>query len=261
MPLETEDVVGYPVYCGPMAEIVNCVTDWVRTDDKNCRYFACLNPHSAEVAVGDPVFHNALICADFLTADGVGIVLASRVLGGKIRTRITGTDVFLSVNEFLDREQGASCFFLGSTEQTLEQIRQKMAEDYPNITVAGSYSPPFKPEFTDEDNQQMLDAINRCSPDVLWVGMTAPKQEKWLRQHQGQLQVNFAGPIGAVFDFYVGNVERAGPVWQKLGLEWLPRLIQEPRRLWRRVFVSGPGFLLRTLRYRLKREKTSPEKY
>jgi len=253
MPLDSEDVVGYQVYCGPKREIVNCVTDWVKTDRKDCRYFACLNPHSVEIAARDPSFHNSLSCADFLTADGVGIVLASRVLGGKIADRITGSDVFLGVNEVLNRDGGATCFFLGSTKETLLKIRQKMANEFPNVTVAGTYSPPFKAEFSDEDNQRIIAAINACSPDVLWVGLTAPKQEKWIHEHQSKLDVTFAAPVGAVFDFFVGNIERAGPAWQKIGLEWLPRLVQEPRRLWRRVFVSGPGFLIRIIRYRFSR--------
>lgn len=257
MPLESEDVVGYQVYCGPKRKIVNCVTEWVQTHSKKCRYFACLNPHSAEIAARDPFFHNSLRCADFLTADGIGIVLASRLLGGGIRDRITGTDVFLGVNQALDRDGGASCFFLGSTKETLQKVRHRMAEEFPNVTIAGTYSPPFKAEFSDEDNQRMIDAINACSPDILWVGMTAPKQEKWIHAHQSRLDVAFAAPIGAVFDFFVGNIERAGPAWQKLGLEWLPRLIQEPRRLWRRALVSGPGFLLRTIRYRFSRARSA----
>jgi N-acetylglucosaminyldiphosphoundecaprenol N-acetyl-beta-D-mannosaminyltransferase len=258
MPLDTEDVVGYQVYCGRKPEIVNCVTDWVQTDDNKCRYFACLNPHSAELAAADPVFHNSLICADFLTADGVGVIYASKLLGGSIRERITGMDVFLGVNEALNRAEGATCFFLGSTEETLQQIRQKMAERFPNITVAGSYSPPFKAEFSDQDNEAMIAAINACSPDILWVGMTAPKQEKWLLTNKSRLDVKFAGPIGAVFDFFVGNIARAGPGWQRLGLEWLPRLVQEPRRLWRRALVSGPKFMMRALQYRLKRTSSPP---
>ena len=161
-------------------------------------------------------------------------------------------DVFLGVNEALDRAKNARCFFLGSTEETLASIRQKMAEDFPDLVVAGTYSPPFKAEFSEEDNRKMIAAINAASPDVLWVGMTAPKQEKWLQANQAKLDVNFAGPIGAVFDFYAGNIQRAGPGWQRLGLEWLPRLVQEPGRLWRRVIVSGPRFLIRTLQYRFR---------
>ena len=253
MPLHTEDIVGYDVCNDSAARVVDCVTDWIEANQRDCRYFACLNPHSVEIAADDKIFHKSLACADFLTADGIGIVYASRILGGQIRRRITGTDVFLGVSEAMNRANGGSCFFLGSTDDTLAKIRDEMAARFPNVTVAGSYSPPFKAEFSRQDNLDMIEAVNRCSPDVLWVGMTAPKQEKWIFEHRSELDVNFAGPIGAVFDFFVGNIERAGPVMQNLGLEWLPRFLQEPRRLWRRALVSAPRFLLRTVRYRLQK--------
>ena len=108
-----------------------------------------------------------------------------------------------------------------------------MNHDFPNIKVT-THSPPFKPEFSEEDNRQMIEAINQASPDVLWVGMTAPKQEKWIYQNKDKLNVKFIGAIGAVFDFYAGTVKRSSPWFQKHGLEWLPRLLQEPRLLWYR---------------------------
>jgi N-acetylglucosaminyldiphosphoundecaprenol N-acetyl-beta-D-mannosaminyltransferase len=253
MLLRTEDIVGYEVCNDSEARVVDCVTDWIDANQRDCRYFACLNPHSVEIAADDKIFHKSLACADFLTADGVGIIYASRILGGQIRRRITGSDVFLGVTAAMNQVGGSSCFFLGATEETLAKIRDQMAVTFPNVTVAGSYSPPFKPEFSRTDNRDMIDAINRCSPDVLWVGMTAPKQEKWIFEHRRDLDVNFAGPIGGVFDFFVGNIERAGPLMQNLGLEWLPRFLQEPRRLWRRALVSAPRFLLRTVRYRLQK--------
>lgn len=98
----------------------------------------------------------------------------------------------------------------------------------------------------------MIEAINESNADVLWVGLTAPKQEKWIYENREHLNVNFAAPIGAVFDFFAGNISRVGPFWQDLGFEWLPRLVQEPKRLWRRVLVSAPRFLFRTLRHRLR---------
>ena len=99
-------------------------------------------------------------------------------------------------------------------------------------------------------NQKMIEAINRVKPDVLWVGMTAPKQEKWIYQNKDKLDVKFIGAIGAVFDFYAGTKKRSQPFFQKIGLEWLPRLLGEPRRLWHRNFVSNPVFLMRVLRQR-----------
>jgi N-acetylglucosaminyldiphosphoundecaprenol N-acetyl-beta-D-mannosaminyltransferase len=159
-------------------------------------------------------------------------------------------DVFLGVCGAMNQAQRGSCFFLGSTNETLEKIRREMAVRFPNVEVAGTYSPPFRPEFTDSDNAEMIRAINAASPDVLWVGLTAPKQEKWIEAHRAELDVNFAGPIGAAFDFFVGNIRRVSPFWQDLGFEWFPRLVQEPRRLWRRSLVSAPRFFWRTLTYR-----------
>lgn len=122
-----------------------------------------------------------------------------------------------------------------------------MARDYSNVRVAGTYSPPFKPTYSDEEMNEMISAVNAAAPDVLWVGMTAPKQEKWIFENRARLNVKFAGAIGAVFDFYTGRVKRAHPMFQRLGLEWLPRLVQQPTRLWRRMFVSAPIFMLHVI--------------
>jgi len=253
MELRTEDIVGYEVCADPKSDVVNCVTNWISAGERQCRYFACLNPHAVEIAAQDQTFHNSLTCADFLTADGIGIVYASRLLGGRLDGRITGMDVFLGVTAAMNERGTGSCFFLGSTEATLDRIRAEMALRFPAVTVAGTYSPPFKPEFSVQDNDEMVRVINSASPDVLWVGLTAPKQEKWIHAHRDRLRVSFAGPIGAAFDFFVGNIRRVSPFWQDLGFEWLPRLIQEPRRLWRRSLVSAPQFLVRTLKYRRAR--------
>ena len=104
----------------------------------------------------------------------------------------------------------------------------------------------------------MIEAVNTAKPDVLWVGMTAPKQEKWIYQNRDKLDVKFIGAIGAVFDFYAGTVKRPHPIFQKMGLEWLPRLCSEPRRLWRRNFVSNPLFMLRVIKARLKGQMATP---
>jgi N-acetylglucosaminyldiphosphoundecaprenol N-acetyl-beta-D-mannosaminyltransferase len=153
----------------------------------------------------------------------------------------------------MDMAGSGRCFFLGSTDETLHKIRERVAIDYPRIEIVGTLSPPFRPEFTDEDNRVMIETINAAKPDVLWIGLTAPKQEKWIFKHRDKLEVQFAGPIGAAFDFYAGNIKRISPFWGDLGLEWLPRLLQEPRRLWRRSIVSAPRFFLRTIKYRMTR--------
>ena len=248
-PVYTENVIGYSVSSASLTEHLERICAWIKREDKG-RYFVCANPHSLVVADSDPAFSQVIREADMVTPDGSGILLASKILGGSIRERVTGTDVFLGLSKALNESGGRSCFFLGASEETLEKIRVKMADDFPNVRVAGTYSPPYKPEFSEEENAAMIAAINQAKPDVLWVGMTAPKQEKWIHQHIGELDVKFAGAIGAVFDFYVGNIKRSHPVFQKLGLEWLPRLLQEPRRLFRRNFVSSPLFLMKVMKQR-----------
>lgn len=250
-PVET--MLGYTLDRQPRTACIADVVAWIeqpRTDTP-CRWLACLNPHSYVQSLDDSSFAQALQEANWLIPDGIGIVLASRLLGGQIRERVTGSDIFLGVQTALNQAGGGRVFFLGSTEETLAAIRTRMAVDFPQIQVVGTYSPPFKAEFSIEDDQAMLDAIRVAAPDILWVGMTAPKQEKWLHQHRDQLNVRFAAAIGAVFDFYSGRVKRSHPIFQRLGLEWLPRLFQEPRRLWRRMGISAPIFVWHVLRQRL----------
>lgn len=222
-----------------------------RDDAARCAWLACLNPHSYAVALKDAQFMVALQDARWLVPDGAGVVLASRILGGRIRERVTGSDIFFGLHQRMNAAGGMSVFFLGASEETLAEIRACMSRDYPNIRVAGTYSPPFKPIYSDMELDEMIGAVNAAAPDVLWVGMTAPKQEKWIFENRARLKVKFAGAIGAVFDFYTGRVKRSHPVFQRMGLEWLPRLVQQPRRLWRRMFVSAPIFMWHVVKQRV----------
>jgi N-acetylglucosaminyldiphosphoundecaprenol N-acetyl-beta-D-mannosaminyltransferase len=249
---EIEKILGYPVSTSDCADCLAAIVRSIKTGEKG-KYFVCANPHSLEVARRDPAFDLAIRNADLVVPDGIGIVLASKILGGGIRRRITGMDIFLGLSNELDRDGGYSCFFLGSVPENLDRIREKMGRDFPNIRVAGTYSPPFSPVFSDEDSRLMINAVNEARPDVLWVGMTAPKQEKWIHKNRTELDVGFIGAIGAVFDFYSGDVKRSHPVFQRMGLEWLPRLIRQPRRLWRRNFVSNPSFLFRVISQKFMR--------
>lgn len=251
MALTTEEILDYQVACQGVECCTESIASWI-DQGESCRWLACLNPHSYMMSLDDPVFLDALHSADWLIPDGVGILLASWFLKGGIRTRVTGSCVFAGVHELLNRS-GGSVFFLGATETTLGKIRARMAIDYPNIRIAGTYSPPFKSMYSEEENAAILSVINSAAPDVLWVGMTAPKQEKWIYENRGELQVKFAGAVGAVFDFYAGRVKRSHPVFQRMGLEWLPRLLREPLRLWRRSFVSAPLFIMLVVRKRWQR--------
>ncbi len=250
----TEDILGYAVATGDISTCAENMANWIAKGD-HCRWLACLNPHCYVVSLTDKLYSNVLKEADWLIPDGIGIVMGSKFLGGKINERVTGFDVFSNLLERLNRKRGTKVFFLGASEETLAIIKGKMRKDYQNIRVVGTFSPPFKPEFTQQELDDMIKAINSAKPDVLWVGMTAPKQEKWIYQNKHRLNVKFAGAIGAVFDFYAGNIKRSHPIFQKLGLEWLPRLIREPRRLWRRMFISAPIFLWHLLLAKLSDTK------
>jgi N-acetylglucosaminyldiphosphoundecaprenol N-acetyl-beta-D-mannosaminyltransferase len=165
--------------------------------------------------------------------------------------RIAGADYFYSIMKALDSEGGRRVFFMGSTENVLELIKQKVAREYPGIEGVGVFSPPFG-DWSDEDNKHIIQVINDFKPDALWVGMTAPKQEKWVSSNRGELNVPIIGSIGAVFDFYAGTHPRAPEWMHKNGLEWLYRLVREPRRMWRRNFVSTPKFIWLMLLDRIK---------
>jgi len=241
--MERERILNYEVTGGSLDEHIQSITEKMRDHDGPV-FLACANPHSLVTAEGDSAFAQALHSADILLPDGMGILKASRMLGGAITERVSGPDVFMRLLRFMQERGGFSCFFLGSTEETLTAISCRIENEYPAVRVAGVYSPPFAEDFSSEQNQEMIDVINAAKPDVLWVGMTAPKQEKWVQQNLDKLDVKLVGCIGAAFDFFAGTKKRSAPIFRRLGLEWLPRFFREPRRMASRVLVSAPKFFL-----------------
>ena len=252
-----------------------------------------INAHSYNVAQKDDLFAQALTGGDYLIPDGASIVKACKWLKGKSqpKERIAGWDLFEfemerladrrtrdlldkstgGQEELLDKStggqeelidkstggqeaKGEKCkvMFMGSSERVLQLIRERAATDYPQIDVV-TYSPPYKAEFSDDDNAAIINAINAANPDLLWIGMTAPKQEKWTFQHWQELDIHcHVGTIGAVFDFYAGTTQRAPIWWQRHSLEWLYRLLKEPRRMWRRYVIGNPLFLWNVLSEKFK---------
>ena len=201
-----------------------------------------INAHSYNMAQKDTAFTAALQESEILLPDGVSIVFAKKLLNNIKINKIAGADLFAYEMERLNKN-GGKCFFLGSSENTLLKIKKRAATDYPNVIIT-TYSPPFKPEFTATDNSTMLGKINEVKPDVLFIGMTAPKQEKWAATHFDAIQAEHIGCIGAVFDFYAGTVKRA-PKWIiNMGLEWLYRFLSEPLRLWRRYLLGNITFVI-----------------
>ena len=228
------NIMGYDVFVDPLSSIT--------IDANKKQVINTINPHSYVTAKDDKLFTEALHDSDTLLPDGSGIVMAAKHCNGVAIKKIAGNDLPAHLLNLLN-EQGGSCFYMGSSHQTLNKLKERINREQPNIR-AGFYSPPYKPQFSDEDNQAIIEAIQAFKPDVLFVGMTAPKQEKWLHQHKDQLDFKVAASIGAVFDFYTGTIKRPSQFWINIHLEWLPRLLKEPKRLWRRNFVSTPLFLI-----------------
>ena len=203
-----------------------------------------INAHSYNVARKDELFADALQKGDYLIPDGISIVKACKWINAKSKPkeRVAGYDLFeFEMNKL--NNKGGTVMFMGSSEKTLALDVKQAAMRFPNLKVV-TYSPPYKPVFNEEDNRAIIEAINNANPDLLWIGMTAPKQEKWTYSHWNELNIHCpVGTIGAVFDFFAGTVERAPEWWQRHGLEWLYRLIKEPRRMWRRYIIGNTVFL------------------
>lgn len=222
------------------------------------RYFACVNPHSVMTARRDPEFAAALRDCELCTADGVGIVLASRILGGRIRERVCGPDLFEQLCAKLNAERpGTRMFFLGATEETLAALVARFTREFPRLVVAGTLAPPFRAVFTAEDDAAMIAAVNAAKADILWIGLGAPKQEKLAHRIRDRVNVRLIGPVGGVFDFYTGRV-KLPPRWmQRAGLIWLYRFCQQPRRLLRRN-LDSPLFLAHVVWQRVRPGRNRP---
>jgi N-acetylglucosaminyldiphosphoundecaprenol N-acetyl-beta-D-mannosaminyltransferase len=217
----------------------------------NLQVACTMNAHSYCVAKEDGLFREALLSSDILIPDGVGVVWASKYLYSKRIEKISGFDLHLHFLKMLQKKGGGKVFYLGASDRTLSLIVTRLKSEFPLIQAA-VLSPPFKSEFSKEENLEMIQKINQFEPDLLFVGMTAPKQEKWVFLQKNSLNAKMVCSIGAVFDFYAGTVQRPNEVWIMLGLEWLPRFLKEPRKLWRRNLISTPQFIFEIVFKRLR---------
>ena len=229
--MNLKEVITDKIYNAPLSELPT----------ENKCIITAFNPHSYIIAKKDKLFKEALLSSDVLIPDGIGIVLATKYLNSKAIKKIAGADI----HQYLLAQaniKGQAVFYLGATEKTLKGIQKKVQQEYPLIRV-GSYCPPFSSILSKKESHKIVKEIDKFKPDILFVGMTAPKQELWVAQHKDRINVQVIASIGAAFDFYAGTVKRPGPFWIKLGLEWFIRLLGEPKRLWKRNFISTPLFM------------------
>ena len=236
----TVPFITYSIFKGNLAEIGFAQKILINT----------INQYSFCIAEKDAKFKAALQGSDVLLPDGEAVVSAVRWLTGQKIKKIAGADIHLHLLQELERK-GGSCYYLGSTESTLSKIRERLSIEFPNVRVE-TYSPPYKNEFSPTDNDKMLEGINAFQPDVLFVGMTAPKQEKWAHAHKQQANTKIICTIGAVFDFYAGTVKRPSQFWIDLKLEWFIRLLKEPKRMWKRYLYYGPIFVLFVVKEKIR---------
>jgi N-acetylglucosaminyldiphosphoundecaprenol N-acetyl-beta-D-mannosaminyltransferase len=219
--------------------------------DRNERaYVALVNPHSVMMCRRDEAMCRAIEGAGLTLPDGVGIILAANILGYPHQGRVTGPALTLKLCD-LGRRHGLRHFFCGGARGVAEELAGRLSDKYENLVVAGTYCPPFRP-LTPEEDDALVARINATRPDIVWIGLGAPKQEKWMADHLDRIDAPAIIGVGAAFDFHSGTVPWS-PSWgRKLGLEWAHRLALEPRRMWRRN-LDSPAFLLRVFRQRFRR--------
>ncbi|HEX5880040.1 MAG TPA: WecB/TagA/CpsF family glycosyltransferase [Actinomycetota bacterium] len=204
------------------------------------RYVCVATVNNVIEAYDDPAYHQVMDGADLVTPDGVPLVWALRLLGVDRATRVYGPDLTPMLCEHA-AALGVPVGFYGGTPAVLHDLTAILARRYPALRVAYSYSPPFRPLTPDED-QRVVESINRSGARLLFVGLGAPKQEQWMAAHKGTIGAVMLG-VGAAFDFLAGRKRQAPQPLQRLGLEWLFRLLHEPRRLWRRYLYRNPRFI------------------
>jgi N-acetylglucosaminyldiphosphoundecaprenol N-acetyl-beta-D-mannosaminyltransferase len=211
-------------------------------------YVSITNPHSVLLCHRDERMLRATSSADMTLPDGVGIILAANLLGYANRGRVTGPSLMLKLCDW-GRTYKLRHYFYGGAEGVARTLAANLTKKYRGLRIAGTFSPPFRALSGDED-RQIVREINRARPDILWVGLGAPKQEIWMHEHLGRINATAMIGVGAAFDFHAGTV-RWAPAWvRKAGFEWAYRLAREPRRLWRRN-LDSPVFLAKVIWQRL----------
>ncbi|HEY3864287.1 MAG TPA: WecB/TagA/CpsF family glycosyltransferase [Verrucomicrobiae bacterium] len=224
-----------------MGLALKAITEAVARKQKG--YVCVTGVHGVSEAQADPEFRQILNRAFLCTPDGMPLVWVGRCQGQKQIGRVYGPDLMLAVME-LSEKNGWSHFFYGGANGTVELLRSKLIERFPKLQVAGTYEPPFRPLNPDE-RRDLQEQLRLGRPDMMWVGLSTPKQERFMAQNLDDLDVTLMFGVGAAFDFHAGKIRQAPRWMQCSGLEWFFRLCCEPRRLWKRYFKNNPLFVAR----------------
>ena len=235
------DFLGIKINTIKMSEVLEKMSFWIKNEPHKLHWIVVTGMHGIVEAEKHADFKYIISNADLFVPDGISLIWFARCKGIIIKKRIGGADLMLEFFKTANK-QGFTNYFYGDTEDTLQKLNKKLLEKFPNLKIAGSYSPPFR-ELTKEENKIAIENINKTNPNVLWVGLGLPKQEKWIFAHREKLNVPVVIGVGASFKFLSGKIKRV-PKWiGDAGFEWLWRLFHEPRIIWRRVFLCGPSFI------------------
>jgi len=206
-------------------------------------YVCITGVHGVSEAQSDPDFCQILNHSLLCTPDGMPLVWVGRLLGQKQMGRVYGPDLMLAMMEASERT-GWRHFLYGGANGTAEALRQKLTARFPKLQIVGTYEPPFRP-LNAQEQSALEEMVHGCQPDVMWIGLSTPKQERFMAEQLAKLDVNLMFGVGAAFDFHAGKVRQAPRWMQRSGLEWFFRLCCEPKRLWKRYFKNNPLFLVR----------------
>ena len=253
------DVLGVGVSAINMDTALEMIDRWITGGVRN--YVCVTGVHGVMESQRDESLRRIHNAAGLVTPDGMPLVWISRWRGFRNTTRVYGPDLMLAVCE-RSMATGYRHFFYGGHDGVPEKLARRLERRFPGLTVAGTYSPPFR-KLTPDERKAVVQRINDTKPDIVWVGLSTPKQERWMAEHRDRLEAPVLIGVGAAFDFHAG-LKRQAPRWmQRSGLEWLFRLLSEPRRLWRRYLRNNPLFvwqlLLQTLGLRRYDVDSSPD--
>lgn len=237
-------LLGSRIHTLPKGEVVRRMVSWIESREAGSRprQVIVTGFHGIWEAHKDPELRTILNGADLWVPDGIAPVFLARLKGHpRAIERVPGAELMQAFFEAAN-PKGFRSFFYGDTEKTLARLKGKLETAYPGHRIAGVFSPPFR-KLTEKEDADVIRMINDARPDVLWVALGMPRQDRWIHERLDRLRVPVAVGVGAAFAFLSGDVKRVPHRIGAMGLEWLWRLAMEPRKLWRRDLVDGPGFL------------------
>ena len=247
-------VVGVKVHAVQTPEAVRVMLGWLAEEPRRNRYVSSTNLHNIARAGETRLYADVMEHCDLSLPDGVPLLWVGRRRGYSLPERCGIEEVMVALFDLSNEGRDFRHYFYGNTPEVLDQLKTALAAKWPNLTIAGMRSPPFR-KLTPEEDQADMDAIRDSRADFLWVSLGCPRQETWLYEHRDRLGGVIGGGAGAVFDFIAGGKPKAPRIVQNAGLEWLLRLASEPKRLWRRYLVLYPRYLVRMVREELLGQK------